>query len=462
MPERQSPYLPDSVLQRPEFIQACHARDLGRILKIAQKWTGFTYSHMSRQCEMSVNSVSDYINGRRQAQSLDVFTRVANGLHIPGAMLGLHRQEWENEPAHAAAEPVGQATERQFRDSSRAPSKAATPGEDNVHLLPLVDGPAHNTNADAAAMRAFRAADLQVGGGHLYASVLRYLQRDIAPKLFGTEEGPGNADIFSAAAALTEMAGWMAHDAGQDQQATQHFSRSLALTQISGDHQLGAHVLSSMSHLANHRNQPQEAITLAQRGQTVLESAPPNPGLKARLLTMEARGLAGLGESSATIKLLIQAESSLAKTPADTPSPWVSQFDAGSFASEAARCTRQLGDWNETKRQAEQIIRLRPSGRTRSRAFGQLTLTTVLLAQSRYDEACSLAQEVLDSTQALGSFLVIQQLLNLSDSLQPHRANKTVEEFLTRLDDTLRDRLWLYRRPTDDRHGYAPNHQEDT
>jgi hypothetical protein len=46
MPERQSPYLPDSVLQRPEFIQACQARDLGRILKIAQKWTGFTYSHI--------------------------------------------------------------------------------------------------------------------------------------------------------------------------------------------------------------------------------------------------------------------------------------------------------------------------------------------------------------------------------------------------------------------------------
>jgi transcriptional regulator with XRE-family HTH domain len=60
---------------------------------------------------------------------------------------------------------------------------------------------------DAAAMRAFRSADLQVGGGHLYASVVRYLHTDVAPRIFGTDNGTDNGTAFTAAGALTEMAG---------------------------------------------------------------------------------------------------------------------------------------------------------------------------------------------------------------------------------------------------------------
>ncbi|KAB2370974.1 tetratricopeptide repeat protein [Actinomadura montaniterrae] len=67
---------------------------------------------------------------------------------------------------------------------------------------------------------------------------------------------------------------------------------------------------------------------------------------------------------------------------------WVSPFDAGSLASEAARCMRQLGNLAEAERQARQIIKLRADSHTRSRAFATLLLVTVLIAQGRPDEAC--------------------------------------------------------------------------
>jgi hypothetical protein len=65
---------------------------------------------------------------------------------------------------------------------------------------------------DAIAMRAFRTADLQAGGGHLYAIVVRYLQADMAPRLFGTDAGASNPALFTAAAALTEMVGFLFAD----------------------------------------------------------------------------------------------------------------------------------------------------------------------------------------------------------------------------------------------------------
>jgi hypothetical protein len=39
--------------------------------------------------------VRDYIEGSKQAQSIEVFERVSDGLHIPGAMLGISRRPWE-------------------------------------------------------------------------------------------------------------------------------------------------------------------------------------------------------------------------------------------------------------------------------------------------------------------------------------------------------------------------------
>lgn len=65
---------------------------------------------------------------------------------------------------------------------------------------------------DAVAMRAFRAADLQAGGGHMYASVIRYLQTDMAPRLFGSDVGADDRSLFTAAAALTEMAAFLFAD----------------------------------------------------------------------------------------------------------------------------------------------------------------------------------------------------------------------------------------------------------
>jgi len=110
---------------------------------------------------------------------------------------------------------------------------------------------------------------------------------------------------------------------------------------------------------------------------------------------------------------------------------------------------------SEAQRQAERIIELRPGDRTRSRAFGQLILVTVLIAQGEPDTACAVAQEVLDVTQQLGSYLVIHQLLDLKQLLEPHRANRVVADFLVCLDEALRERMWLYQWLTKDGRGQA-------
>lgn len=448
------PEVPAEFWQTEQFTAAFAAQHMG--------WVARTYrTHPYHHAVYGPSGISQTLLGHwlglRQPQvsrietgppirDLDTLAYWARVLQIPAGLLWF-RLPGERPPV--AGQPAS--------DCTAAIPFVALQQTGPVLLVPMHTSVVNASIHDVAVMQAFRSADLQVGGGHLYASVVNYLHTDVGPRLFGDDHGTESGTVFTAAAALTEMAGWMAHDAGRDQAAKQHFGRSLALVQIGGDHQLGAHVLGSMSHLANHLSQPDEAIALARQGQAVLQTAH-HSDLEARLLAMEARGFAGRQESRECVKLLIRAEEALGKSPTEPSSPWISYFDMGSFASEAARCMRHLGDWAEVQRQAEQIVRLRSNNRTRSRALGQLTLAVALIERQKPDEACAIAQEVIDSTQSLGSFLVIEQLLELQRLLQSHRANSVVSEFLTCLAEALHERQWLYRWLAKDRRRFTSGH----
>ena len=202
-----------------------------------------------------------------------------------------------------------------------------------------------------AAMQSFREADRRVGGGYMYGSVIRYLQDEIAPSLVDSSE-----DRFTAAAALTEMAGWMAHDAGHDGLAQQHFTRALQFTSMSDDVELTAHVHASLSHLAMQQERPRDALQRAQAALSLLNRHPHHPVLAARLHAMQARALACLRRRADCARALHKAEAALDRPAPDARSPWVSPFDHGSLAAEACQAFETLGDLPAARRHAELVV----------------------------------------------------------------------------------------------------------
>jgi transcriptional regulator with XRE-family HTH domain len=279
---------------------------------------------------------------------------------------------------------------------------------------------------DRAAMDAFRLADRRIGGGYLYAAVVSYLNGSIAPRLL-TSRAPS----FVAAASLTEMAGWMAHDSGRDDLARAHFDRAWDLAQAGQSATLRGDVAAAQAHLDLHAGQPAAALASARRGLAELVRGPHHAGLEARLYAMEARGLAELGRRSQSARLFLRAETALTGR-VDEPTEWVAPFDEASLASETAHGLFAAGDYVGARRSAERVIELRQGDRARSRAFALLSLAQTLLSQPRPEflEASALAKRVAEEAGTVASVRIGRQLQEIRRLLEPHRGIAEIAEFL--------------------------------
>ncbi|MEU6405307.1 hypothetical protein [Streptomyces sp. NPDC046985] len=300
------------------------------------------------------------------------------------------------------------------------------------------------TSPHLAAMESFRLADRQLGGGHVYRSVVHYLNTVVAPALFGAADSGGDSETtFGAAVVLTEMAAWMAHDAGRDDLASGHFDRARRLSQSLTDATAGANVMAGMSHLALQTDQVDTAADLARSGLARLAASPRMPTLSAHLHAMEARALGQLNSESEAQRALETARKALALARTAPTSRWVAPFDEAALASEAASVFLDLGALKAAAREAEHALALRDASRVRSRAFGHVTLARILLAQGQPDAACAVGVELLNASQSVTSLRLSHQLDALRADFGPYRGVPEVRELLSRMTATTQHRRLL-------------------
>jgi hypothetical protein len=276
---------------------------------------------------------------------------------------------------------------------------------------------------------AFQAADRRVGGGILYPTVVRYLNAEVAPRLLNTD-GTNSAAIFAAAGSLTEIAGWMAHDTGDDAKARQHFNKAFRLASAAGDDALAGNVCASLSHLAGQLGQHVDAVRIADFGLIRVDRIAGTGRLAARLHAMRARGLSLQGDAHGCAVALRDAERTLENVTDEQSAEWIAHFDAASLAAEAALCFRQLGHLAQAEQQAHRVIELRGGDRVRSRAFGHLTLACVLVDAGRHDEAATVARKVCAVAPSLTSARVRARLDRLGEILAVRSGSPDVAAFL--------------------------------
>lgn len=278
---------------------------------------------------------------------------------------------------------------------------------------------------------AFRKVDNKYGGAHSRSAVDAYMSATVQPMLkAGRMRDRVRAELFTAAAELQQLAGWMCYDTGRTNEGRMHLRTALRLCQEVGDDAMSAEMLAGLSHQAAFYKSPDHALDLAMAAK---QSARRTgiAALKAESAVMEAHALSLLGDRANCLKSLSEVEDLASNMAADIPE-WLAYFDTAYVAAKFAHTFHNLGDLKESESFARRSLEM-SDGFDRGRLFNTALLATVLADAGKVDESCAVGAEAVELSNSVRSTRGLAYLDNISRSLARHSRMPEVRDFNSRL-----------------------------
>ena len=283
--------------------------------------------------------------------------------------------------------------------------------------------------------RTFLRLDNLFGGGRARPTVIRYLHDEVTPLVrSGNYTDAVGRELFSAAAELTRLAGWMAYDLEQHGLAQRYLIQALRLAGEADDHALGGEILAGMSHQAVYIGQADDALDLARAAQTSARKAG-LPALLTESLIMEAHAQAANKDAAACARALNAAEKTYNGSEDDGPA-WLSYFDEAYMAAKFGHCFKELGDGAQAEHFATRSLDM-VDGYTRGRTFNVLLLANAHLQQRDLDAACAAGNQALDLAAGLRSARTVRYMRDLRRRMAGFSDQPDVREFHARAHDLM-------------------------
>jgi hypothetical protein len=418
--------LPTGLLTRPEMIAACRRRDFGQIFTLVKRHAGIYPARIAGLCGMTPSRVGEIMSGRRGLAHIDVIERVADGLRIPGAMLGLAQRPWElprsavaraSQPATAPAPPPPR------RDSDPA---------DLLHRVETEQITRSTLAAMQSSIEGYWRQDDQHGGAALRPALvgqLRYTQQLIT----GAREGALRRDLVAVAAELARLAGWAYFDARQYSTARGYFRQALQLAQSITDPQFVANVLSCMSLQATYEGDAREAASLAAAAQDTARGTAVPDLVMAMLCMREAFAQATLRDHSECHRAISKANTHFERADPTSAPAWVRYFDETKLVVDTGIALAQLGEHRTAEPLIAEGLRRENHEQARGRAFHAFWLASTQLRNGSLDQACSTAAKALDLATRVDSPRVAGHVREFHQRLAGHAGQAPVVAFEARM-----------------------------
>lgn len=400
------PLAPD-VLDRDDLKRALAEHDFAAAFTLIKKWGGLSQNRIASACQLTPGKVSTIISGQQHVTSFDVICRIADGLRIPGRMVGLADRPWEVKQASTPDDPPAppardqpddaaawqpSATVHLAADLSRSDLvmdrrtatralAAATTGAAFLDSLEawLTPAPAVEQQRShgrlgqrdieelEACARAFR--NHKIGGGLRRKAVIGQLN-EVAAHLDEHQATHIQQRLLRVLAQLSATAASMAWDAGLQRRAQDYYQLALRAAHAGDDTLFGANTLAAMARQMLYLDRAGDALELVHLAQHGIRRQRA-PRVRAMLATREAWAYAAMGRTSAFRRTTEEAADHLADAGADEPY-WIHYFGeaelngvtGGRLLDLARREPRQYADQAAASIQAALDIRGPEAGRS--------------------------------------------------------------------------------------------------
>ncbi|WP_435841227.1 helix-turn-helix domain-containing protein [Streptomyces griseus] len=477
---RRPGLLAPDVLDRADVRAGLAEHDFAAAFTLFKKWGGLSQNRIASACRLTPGKVSTIISGSQRVTSFDVVCRIADGLRIPGGLLGLAPRPWEGTPTapHPPEAPgvrpdadeipwrpdatVDLATHLTRSDLvmdrralTRALAGAAVTG---AALLDSLEGwlvPAATVTGRRrpgrlgireveeleTTARAFRQWDHQYGGGLRRKAVLGQLA-EVSGALDDHQASAVADRLYRVMAQLAGTAATMAWDSGLHRRAQDYYRLALRAAHAGGDVVFGANVLAGMARQMLYRDRADDALQLIHLAQEGARDVI-GPRVRAMLHTREAWAYAAQGRTAGFQRATAKAAEDLAAAGADDEPYWIAYFDEAELAGVTGGRLLDLARTDPRRHAVEAADRIRTALATRGPEAGRShALDRIGLAECAFlagDIQGAAAETALAVQAARGtqSGRVRTQLGQLYPYTVGHSASRPVREAR----DSIRDLL---------------------
>lgn len=442
--ERAADHLPRVVLERSDFAKACADRDLGEVLRIAKQWggVGFTASHLARRCELTVSRVQDYISGRVRAQRVEVFERVADGLHIPGGMFDLAARPWEE--AVAASQVALKGTDEAQRDG-----RTSVQRRDFVKLSAgLAAGTlAGGMSADRPQLlrqrirsrtvktlrtnlTRLRGLDDHLGGADTYRLYLAEFNKAEGLLKRGSFTGETRREMLTFCAEVAQQAGWAAFDAGWQRDAQQLYDRSVTAAKEAGDQALCGNALALRSYQLLSTGMVKTELTDRSCAIAVTSA---QPAVQSLLHQRGALIYAAAGDVNKTARALGSAEEALTAADSGPEPEWaVWAHSPTEWRIVAGRCWAELHRPLRAVPLLEAAMSEYDNSHARDKALYLTWLADSYLDADELEHAMAVTSHALDLAGGVASARPHERIGAVLDRFEAHESVPGVAELIAR------------------------------
>jgi len=269
-----------------------------------------------------------------------------------------------------------------------------------ARYAPLPDVPSSGriTSTDVEKLRVdlaeLHTIDDRFGGGAALRLAVASSERVEAAASSGRASDRVSRALHGVAGTYLSTAGWLAHDAGNEEVSDKYLSKALQAALVAGDGMLNAQTWNYLS-LKARGCDPVTAIAIA-RSALASTTARKDPLIAALFHCRAARGHAARGDRAMALRSIGRAHDALERADERPRPPWLQFFDTSELVGLTSLVDLELGRYSKARDGFVEMLRLLPEHRQRNRLYYTVDLALAHLSLRNVDEAISIAHVVLD------------------------------------------------------------------
>jgi transcriptional regulator with XRE-family HTH domain len=233
------------------------------------------------------------------------------------------------------------------------------------------------------AMSTIVSLEVQFGGDDVAPLALRTFRKVRDRIAVGGHPASLERDLLAAAGEMAEIAGWLLHDADQQEAARQVSIEALTLSHLAGDRSIELLTMSNLAFFALFQKRPGDALMLARRA---LSDARLTHRQRVIFQLREARSLAQLGARTEAIRGAERAQSAFLDGGTSTDKEWEWWVDPSEVVGHAAWTHIEAGEPARAAALLQDAVEACPREHVNSRFFRMARFLDATIASSAWSD----------------------------------------------------------------------------